>query len=662
MLSLGRFLAGTAACAAVIGALTYGSLSLRRSLVPSWRGPLARLAETVIALSAFFAVAQVLGAAHLFSRVPVFAGEVLAGVGLAVAGRVLTTGAHPDVEIVPSVRTDRSKAEVIAAVVGVAIVVVQWCTHVAFALGRGMTHPDTLWYHQPFAATFVQQHAFTGIEHVGYDAARWFPFDAQVLHASGMLAFGYDVVSPFVNLGWMALVLLGAWCAGERRGAGHVSLLGAGVVLGLPIMAATQPGQASSDVACAALLLAGIVLLIESRYAPVPLALAGLAMGMALSTKITIAVPAALLAAGVLVTVLWRRRFLSAACWTVAFSATGVFWFARDWVLAGTPLPWFDIDVGPIHWPARIPPQAPSLAHDVLQLDAWRDLYLHGIWQGLGRTWPVVGALLAVAVLLLVIAGRTPVERFIGVVLAAGVVGWVFTPLTGGFGFVFNLRYLGPVLVVAFVVLPAALPAPAWCRRVALGAFAVVLVADVTMPNRERVPAWPTDRVLPAIAVVAVAAVAMYLCVRLRRAAVAGAFAVLAMAGWWTAQRYELDHRYVAAGLDLDAVDVYFRDVHNARVVVFGTDETLPLFGLDLSNRVARGDVPAIDATPNPCGAWRARLDGAADYVVVTAPHFGYFVIPPDETLAGDPSAAVVLRDGATVVYRITGALDSSTC
>src|SRR5213075_2734869 len=100
MLSLGRFLIGTAACAGVIGALAYGALALRRALLASWTGARARLAEIVIALATFFTVAQVLGALHLFSAWAVLAGEVIGGVALVRASRRLSTGAHQDDEIV----------------------------------------------------------------------------------------------------------------------------------------------------------------------------------------------------------------------------------------------------------------------------------------------------------------------------------------------------------------------------------------------------------------------------------------------------------------------------------------------------------------------------------------------------------------------------------
>ncbi|HEX4822064.1 MAG TPA: hypothetical protein VFV00_17800 [Acidimicrobiales bacterium] len=656
MLSLGRFVVGTAACAAVVGALTYGALVLRRALLPAWGGARARMAEAVVALATFFAVAQLLGAAHLFSAWAVLVGEVAGGIGLYGVGRRL--GA--DVRLEPaSPARSVPRWELVVCAIGVALVVVQWATHVAYALGAGMTHSDTLWYHQPFAATFVQQHAFTGIDGLGYDAARFFPFNAQLAHATGMLAYGRDIVSPFLNLAWLALALLAAWCIGERRRAGHVAVLGAAAVLGLPIMVATQPGQASSDIACAALLLTAVALLLEGRLDAVPVTLAGLAAGMALSTKITIAPAMALLAVAVLVVALARRRFAAAAGWSLALAVTGSFWFLRDWVVSGTPLPWFDIDAGPVHWPAQIPPQAFSLAHDVLHAQAWRDLYLDGIWQGFGRTWPIVVALLAGTSISLIVRGPGAIERLLGLTLAAGVIGYLFTPLTGGFGFVFNLRYLGPVLLVAFVLLVTVVPSGDRWRRVVLVVFGAVLVAGLTMPNRERIDAWPSGRLLPAILVLLAVGALTYAVVRRPRPAVIAGSVGLLLVGFWFAQRHYLDRRYEAVGLPNDAVNGFFRDVHDARVIVFGTDELYPLFGRTLSNRVARGDVPPTEFASFDCRAWRAELSGHADYVVVTPVVFGFYVIPPEQTFAG--ADRVYDADGARV-YRINGPLDPNTC
>ena len=541
---------------------------------------------------------------------------------------------------------------------------VQWTTHVAYAVGHGMTHPDTLWYHGPFAAQFVQEGAFTGIESLGYDAARFFPFNSQLVHSLTILAYDRDIASPFVNLGWLALALLAAWCIGARRGLGHVSVAAAAVGLGLPIMTATQPGQASSDIACAALFLAALVLLLESELRPVPLALAGLATGMALSTKITVAVPVVVLVTAVAVLCAWRRQWVAAVVWSAAFVLTGTFWFFRDWVVSGNPLPWFELRLGPLHFARQIPPSSPSLAHDVLDPYAWDALYLDGVWQGLGRAWPAIVALLLGPALALVIRQRRrwdAVELVLGLVVLAGAVGYVVTPMTGGFSFVFNLRYLSPILLLALAAIPLVMPAR--MAPIALGVLAILVVVGATMPNREQVPAWPSDAVLPSVLLVGAAIGLVAVAVRTRAFVRVGALAVvLAFLAFGFAQRQYLDHRYVDAGLGTEEIDEYFRDVRHADVVVFGSDASLPFFGTDLSNHVRRGDLPPVDTGDSPCRTWRRVLADKADYVVMLRGQFGYFVSPPDVAVAGDRAARPVLATTQGTVFEIDGSFDPSTC
>src|SRR4029079_7176131 len=92
---------------------------------------------------------------------------------------------------------------------------------------------------------------------------QYYPYNAELLHGIAAMAFDRDVLSPLLNIGWGVLAALAAWCIGRSRGAAPLSLLGLLVVLGLPALTATQPGQASTDVAGLALLLACAALLVE---------------------------------------------------------------------------------------------------------------------------------------------------------------------------------------------------------------------------------------------------------------------------------------------------------------------------------------------------------------------------------------------------------------
>jgi len=550
------------------------------------------------------------------------------------------------------------------AVIAVGVVGVQWISHTLDAMSRGMPHPDTHWYHGPFVVRFLQAGGFPALDGVGYPEARWFPFDAHLGHVLTALPHHRDWLSPLHNLGWMALALLAAWVIGERRGAGPTALATAAVVLGLPLMAATQPGQASTDIAVAALLLATIALLLESDLRVGPTALAGAALGLTISTKVTIAVPVAALAVAVLVLLLVRRRWTVAAWWTGSVAATGTFWFARNWVLIGSPLPWFSVppffdevlDVG----------QEPSLlSSGELTTDLWGPLYRPGLEQALGPAWLVGLAVLVVGAALLVV-GRGAVERIAGLVVVAGVVGYAVTPLTAGISFAFNLRYVGPALLLAAVLVPLVLPSGS-ASRIVTSAVAVVLVGvGATAEHVELTPAWPSSTpaaVAVAVVGVAVTAAAVGLVRRrlIDRRVVIAALALVVLIGGYPVLRDQEDRRYVSPGLPTsDTVSAAMRSISDADIGVFGTDETYPMFGLDLSNRVELGTAPPGD--DRSCAAWRRHLSGAYDYVAISVFALGPRPRPRHEDLAGDPAVTVVVRDGGNAVYRIDGPLDPDSC
>ena len=115
------------------------------------------------------------------------------------------------------------------------------------------------------------------------------------------------------------------------------------------MMTATQPGQAATDVGCVALLLVAVALLLESELHAAPLAVAGLALGMAVATKLSVAAPALVIVVGVLELSRRADRPRAAATWLIAFVASASFWFVRDWIVAGSPIPWYDVHLGPLH-------------------------------------------------------------------------------------------------------------------------------------------------------------------------------------------------------------------------------------------------------------------------------------------------------------------------
>ena len=66
-----------------------------------------------------------------------------------------------------------------------------------------MTGFDSTWYHGPFAAGFFQSGNTIDLHFIAPQFLAWFyPANGEIFHAVGMLAFGRDLLSPLLNLGW----------------------------------------------------------------------------------------------------------------------------------------------------------------------------------------------------------------------------------------------------------------------------------------------------------------------------------------------------------------------------------------------------------------------------------------------------------------------------
>jgi hypothetical protein len=130
-----------------------------------------------------------------------------------------------------------------------------------------MDRTDSLWYHMPLAARFVQ----TGyLGHIYFFdpifLASFYPANSEVVHAVPLLFFDRDIVSPMLNLGWLGVALLAAWCIGRPYGLGPQALVGATIALGSQSLIEFQAGEALNDITGVAFTLAAAALLV-SGYA-----------------------------------------------------------------------------------------------------------------------------------------------------------------------------------------------------------------------------------------------------------------------------------------------------------------------------------------------------------------------------------------------------------
>ena len=169
-------------------------------------------------MTALILVLQLLGLVGLLHPVPVALGCWPRGPRCGGWGRP----ARPRPSIAPPAPPQwGGVAASLAALSAGALVVAAWGTRVLPALDHGMTGADTVWYHLPQAVRFVQDGSITHVQFFETGAGTaFYPATSGLFHALGMLWFGNDFLSPFLNLGWLGLLLLAAYCLGRPRGLG----------------------------------------------------------------------------------------------------------------------------------------------------------------------------------------------------------------------------------------------------------------------------------------------------------------------------------------------------------------------------------------------------------------------------------------------------------
>ncbi|HEU4393195.1 MAG TPA: hypothetical protein VFR04_06110, partial [Solirubrobacterales bacterium] len=278
MLSLGSYLLGALQVAIVLLALGFSAYRLRGRLLPEWSGAPARLVEAVVGVSLLIWISELLGTFGLL-----YAGTLM-GASALVAGTAVLWPAGPVGAATPTVLGRRGAASStprgapaapppagdsawqLAIMVGViAVVVGHWALTTKHALDRGIFNFDSLWYHLPFAADMAQDHSTTGLHYVETVFTNWFyPQNAELLHADGMLLTGRDTLSLFINYAWLGLGFLAAWCIGRPYERGPLSVISVSLVLECHTLVVREPGAAKNDLMAAVLLLAGIAILISA--------------------------------------------------------------------------------------------------------------------------------------------------------------------------------------------------------------------------------------------------------------------------------------------------------------------------------------------------------------------------------------------------------------
>ncbi len=683
-MSFGRYALGLALLAIVIASASLGAVAVRRRWLGHWTGAPARLAEATGALTIVLAVAETLGVVGLLRMPFVVAGSVALGLGLAVGLRSDTaaTGDRLRAPAVPA-------GAVVIGLTALILVLAQWATTLGPTFHGGMTGPDTLGYHGPIAATFVQRASIVHPPFINGDPSiASFPMTSELLHAIGILLFSRDVLSPFINLGWLALGALAAWCIGRPRGLGPAAVLVALVLLNVPAFSTSQPSSGDNDTMALALLLTSLALLFTAETAeprgarsvtgpPLAIALAGAAAGFSLATKVTMFAPVGLLVLAVLIVLPGARH---RGVWLVSVIATCGVWFVRNLFAFGNPVPAVRLGIGPLALPSAHVPTGATFAQYLTSGRIWREVFLPSLHEGLTSLWPLIlgGALLGAATG--IGWGRTRLDRLLGVAAVLSTVAYLVTPRTGFLLLVaINLRYLGPALVFGLVLLFRApfgrrLRAP-WVlallsagvlyelvNRTEGGRIAGFILLSPTPHFTGTVTMW----VAVLVAVVVAGLTVTGRLTQIRPWVLLVSVLVLGLL-LWPSQRTYLRTRYATGSL------AFARTLQHQRIAFVGYLQPYPLFGLALSNSVTElshhgphGAQTEIES----CRAWRRTIVSGRYRYVVTSPPYGLvFASAPDYAAwtRTDPAATVIARypdglGGAITIFRLHGPMHPDGC
>jgi hypothetical protein len=727
MPSLGSYLLGAAQLAVLLGALGFTAHRLRACLLPAWGGAPARLVEAIAAVAILIWLAQLLGTfGLLYAGTLLVLAVLLAGLASMAKARTQDQSAPPAGGTGP---VGESPLSLGAMTLAISAVSFQWLTVAKHALDRGIFNFDSLWYHMPFAAEMAKSHSVTGMHHVETVFTNWFyPQNSELLHAVGILLTGRDTLSLFLNLGWLAVAFLAAYCVGRPYGRGSLTVVAAAILLGCHTLVVRDPGSAKNDLAAAALLLASIAILVEAWHrrplpsppagvvevgspggnrpqppagAPAPagfepwaLAAAGLAAGLAAGTRVTVLAMAAALTVAVALLASRGRRLAATAWWSLAALAGGVYWYLRNLVVAGNPIPELK-GIGPISLPhpERLQPGRPdfSIAHYATDTGVWREYFAPGLHEAFGGLWPLVVGGAALAAFLALVAGRDRIVRAVGAVALVGLLAYLVTPLSAAgaegepVAFGINIRYVVPALLAGIVLVP--LPRALDGARARLALLAVLLLVYL-VTNRPDDALHDGARLFALLGVIlAVAVPALILLARERGAsagvALAGAAALAAavVALGYPVQRDYLEERFrnrVAAaaipGMGLDDAYRWAQGVEDSRIGLAGTTAGFAgygFYGRDLSNDVVylgqEGPHGAFSAIPT-CSAFRAAVNEADLDYLVTAPFLNF--LHPDEPipsperrwLRGERAVTPLLGGEQVTVWRLRGDLDPAAC
>jgi hypothetical protein len=715
--SFGSYIGGCLAVIGIVSAVGLGGYWLRRWIVPEFSGALARLADATIAVGLLVVSLELLGTLSILRTGWIVVVCIAVGLLAAWLGWSKASGENREVAA-PQVQT-------IALMIAIGVAsftVAEWTFPSQLNLDNGMFGGDTTWYHMPFAARIGQEHSTIHLLFTDpLRLAAWFyPQSSELIHGSAIVIFKSDWLSPLINLFWLAIALLAAWCVGRPYKVGPATLVAAALALDSGVMIETQPGEARNDIMGLAFLIAFVAFLINAHQrrapdegavhdtpesgAPLldkgPLVVAGIAAGLAASVKLTFLIPVVAIGLGVIVFSGRGRRLTTA--WVLGLSTfvAGGYWYVRAAIkTGGNPIP--QIGFGPLHLPR--PDQMPldprprfAVAHYLGEPTIYRKWFFPQLDNAFGPLWPLILIIAVAAAVYVAVRSRNKILRVVAAAALLTALVYVFTPLTAAgqegapTGFFTNTRYLVPGLVLALGILPIARPLRAPDERAWQTLLFLTAVYAITVLATPRwFPSYLVGTFFLTLALVwAPAGLSLLRGRRLAsRGIVAGAAAavvLLAVVLGRAQQVQYMDHHYTNPGPFLQEggpkqAYLFARDQHDKRIGIAGSSEIIfgqyGFYGADSSNHVQYIGVPGPRGTyrrATTCGQFKRRINaGDYDYLVLSqytqdSPEAPYWY-PIYAWVKGDPGLEKIIEETDIApepdyVFRVKGKLSAASC
>ncbi|MET0557499.1 MAG: hypothetical protein ABW065_02335 [Solirubrobacterales bacterium] len=715
--SFGSYIVGCLSVIGIVAAVGLGGYWLRRWIVPEFSGALARLADATIAVALLLLSLEILGTLSILRLGWIVLLTIAIGLGAALLGweKAPRNGQE--------VTAPRVQKVALWIALGVAsFTVAEWTFPAQLSLDQGMFGGDTTWYHMPFAATIAQEHSTIHLHFTDpLRLAAWFyPQSSELINGAGIVVFKSDWLSPLINLAWLAIALLAAWCIGRPYKVGPATLVAAALVLDAGVMIETQPGEGRNDIMGLAFLIAFAAFLINGhqrrapdsgavqdapdRDAPLldkgPLILAGISAGLAASVKTTFLVPVAAITIGMIIFSGRGRRWTTAWVMGLPMLIVGGYWYLRAAIkTGGNPIP--ITKFGPLQLPT--PDQMPldprprfAVAHYLTEPTIYRRWFFPQLDNAFGPLWPLILIIAVATAIYLVVRSRNRIVQVLAAAALATAFVYVFTPLTAAgqegspTGFFTNTRYLTPGLVLAMCLLPIARPLRAPDRRAWQTLLFLTAVYAITVLTTPRwYPGYIVGTIVLTLALVwAPAALGL---ARSRRVisrtlvAVGAAGVLLLVVVLGRAQQVQYaDHHYTKSTLFLQeggpqkAYD-FARLQQNKRIGIAGSSEIIfgqyGFFGGHLNNTVKYIGVPGPDGAYRlapTCSAFMREINaGDYDYLVISqytqdSPDAPYWY-PIYAWIKKDPALEKVVEEPDIVpqpdyVFKVNGRVDPKYC